>query len=461
MGLFYIHHRWLSFLRKGDHLKLLVAVFVLSMFVFRLGKAFLKQLSLWIVQMSQEWQISETAAFQFILMIFFLSMTATKLMISPAPLHFEPYRLWRVNKVALAVQYVILSHLKPANFFWLFAEGVMLVKAGAYGLNILSLFVALWLIQHYLNIVLHRNRVMKWTLVCFLTLTPAMGYFFGIEHAYWDFLNRFVPGFYVVALLGLFLAISSIVRNPSAYVTKQKLSTKLFRTEGLNLADPLFDLEFKLIWRNKGTRTNLIFGFLSIPLLFYYFGQAGVPAGVFFMAIITTGLVLLQHGIYTMSWEGNYFDLLVTRFKALEFMQFKFRFYFWVTTLGLLVSSFTLLIDTSHLLPLMAAYCYNIGFNCYVVLLGVLGNKKKLSLGQSIVFKSESMTANVITVSFMTMLLPMALLGLLSAILPGGLAYYGVIVISLLGLIGRDFILKIIAGRMDQKKYELSQAFHD
>ncbi len=461
MGLFYIHHRWLSFIRKGDHLKLLVATFILAMFVFRLGNAFLGELSIWITQLSEQFAISEVESFKFILTVFLIAMTAIKLSIAPAPLHFEPYRLWPVNKLTLSVQYVLLSHLKPANFFWLFSEVVMLVKATELGLEVMSIFIAFWLMQHYLNIVLHPFKSTKWVISSALLFLVAILYKGWLGLAWVSPVLQLTPIVSAVALIALISAVLFVKKRPEAYLRKQKLTSGRLALGGGEFTDPLFDLEVKLIWRNKGTRTNLIFGFLAIPVMLYYFGNAGESIGVFFMAIITTGLVLLQHGIYTMSWEGNYFDLLVTRFTAMEFIHFKFRFYFWATFLGLIFSSIALLIDASYWLPLLAAFSYNITWNCFVVLNGVLGNKKKLALGQSIVFKSESMTANVLTVSFMSIILPMLLLGVLSVILKGDLAYYGVIGVSVFGLLLKEQILKRIANRMENKKYNLSMAFHD
>lgn len=461
MGFFYIHHRWLNFIRKGDHLKILVAGFILSMFVFRLGNAYLGELSLWVVQLSEQFGISELESFKFILALSFLGMTAIKLNISTAPLHYETYQLWPVNKQSLAVQYVLLSHLKPANFFWLFSEAVMLIKAAEFGLNILPTFLVFWLMQHYLNIVLRPYSKVKWGLCGTLLVLTAVLFKGWLGLAWVDPILQSAPIVGVFALVSLILAIRLVTERPEVFIQRSRLSTKLFSFGGRELADPLFDLEVKLIWRNKGTRTNLIAGFLSIPILVYYFSNAGVPAGVYFMAIITTGLVLLQHGIYTMSWEGNYFDMLVTRFTALQFMHFKFRFYLWATGIGLVFSSIALFIDASQWLPLLAAFFYNISWNLYVVMFGVLGNKKKLSLGQSIIFKAESMTANVLTVSFATIILPMVLLGILNVFLPENGAYYGVIGFSILGLLLKDKILQSLAKRMDQKKYELSMAFHD
>lgn len=461
MGLFYIHHRWLNFIRKGDHLKILVAGFILAMFVFRLGNALLGELSRWVTQLSEQWAISDTEAFKFILVVFLVGMTAVKLSISPAPLHYEPYRLWPVNKLSLSLQYVLLSHLKPANFFWLFSEVVVLVKAAEFGIMVLPIFIGVWLIQHYLNIVLHPYGGLKWLISVILMLLSALLYHGWLGLGWINEIWQLTPFVSAVAVMALIAAILSVQKRPETFIRKQKLASRMFTLGGGEFADPLFDLEVKLIWRNRGTRTNLIFGFLAIPIMLFYFGNAGATVGVFFMAIITTGLVLLQHGIYTMSWEGNYFDLLVTRFTTTEFMHFKFRFYFWTTFLGLVFSSIALFIDTSYWLPLLAAFLYNITWNCFVVLYGVLGNKKKLALGQSIVFKSESMTANVLTVSFMTILLPMALFGILSIFLKGGLAYYGIMGVSVLGLVLKDQILKRIASTMENKKYNLSMAFHD
>lgn len=461
MELFYIHHRWLNFIRKGDHLKLLVVAFFLSMFVFRLGNALLSEMDILVTQLSEQLAISEVSSFKFILALFFIAITAIKINITAAPLHYEPYRLLPVNKLALSLQYVLLSHLKPANFFWLFTEVVMLVKATEFGLDMVGAFIAFWLMQHYQNIILNHFSRVKWVLSVALMLLATFLFkgWFGFEWV--DPFLQITPLVSAVAIVSLIGAVWVARNHPESFMRKQKLSSKVFTFGGGEFADPLFDLEVKLIWRNKGTRTNLIFGFLSIPVLFYYFSNAGLPAGVYFMAIVTTGLVLLQHGIYTMSWEGNYFDLLVTRFTAMEFMNFKFRFYFWASIIGLLFSSIALIIDLSQWLQLLAAFMYNISWNCYVVLNGVLGNKRKLALGQSIVFKSESMTANVITVSFMSIILPMVLLGLLSVVLPDDLAYYGVIGFSVIGLLFKDQILKHLANRMNKKKYGLSMAFHD
>ncbi len=461
MGLFYIHHRWLNFYRKGDHLKLLVVIFFLAMFVFRLGNAFLIELSSWVTELSGQFQISELDTFKLILTTFFVGMTGLKVNISPATLHYEPYRLWPIDKKSIAIQYVLLSHLKPANFFWLFFEGALLIKATEFDMNVISVFLAFWFIQHYLNIVLHPHSLFKWTTGIVLMLLATAMFKGWLGFTWLTLFFEIAPSLFIVAGISLIMAIFMVRKMPISYLKRQKIGSQLFTMEIGELADPLFDLELKLIWRNKSTRTNLIFGFLSIPILLYYFSNAGIPEGVYFMAIITTGLVLLQHGIYTMSWEGNYFDMLMIRFTSSEFMHFKFRFYMLATLIGLVLSSMTLFVNVGQWLPLVAAFLYNISWNCYMVLYGVMGNKKKLALGQSIIFKSESMTANVLTVSFMTIILPMLLLGVLAIFLVGDQVYYGIMAFSLIGLAFRNQILKLLAVRLDKKKYELSMAFHE
>ena len=461
MQLFYLHHRWLAYYRKGELYKLVAIIFLLSMFVFRLGKELFSQLGTWTSALSTFHDLSEPEAFQLLLVLFVFLMTAIKIMLSHAPLHYEPYRLWPIHKTSLAIQYVILSHLKPSNFFWLLVEIVMLIKAGEMGINALPLLAAAWLIQHYLNIILHPYNRFKWSISLLFMLLAGVTFLSWFGFAWVGSFLHMAPLLWVAAILSLIGAITLVSKQPEAFMNKTKMSTQVFNWSRKEIADPLLDLEMKLIWRNKSTRTNLIAGFISIPFLIYYIGNTEFAEGMYFIAIISTGLVLLQHGIYTISWESNYFDLLVTRFSPLEFMHKKFEFYLWASTVGLFFSSLVLFINIDHWLPILAAFCYNISWNCYTVLFGTLDNKRKLPLGESIVFKSSSLFANVLLVSFATIILPLVVYGVFTLFLSGNLAYYGVIVFSVIGFVLRQPILNVIARRMQNKKYELSTAFHD
>lgn len=461
MQLFYFHHRWLAFYRRGDLWKLVTLIFLLAMFVFRLGRQVLSQVETWIIDLSDLYGWQGPEAFQLILVLFILGVTAIKVAIAPAPLYYEPYRLWPVNKTSLAFQYLLLSHLKPANLFWLFSEVTILVKSIELGMTVWPFMLVCWLIQHSWNIILHPLRILKWGASIFFLVLAIVIYQSWLGFDWVQPLIGSTTSLLIVAAVSMTGAIWIVNRRPESFLKKPKLSSQAFQGGLGEINDPLIDLEVKLIWRNKGTRTNLIAGFLTIPFLIYYFGNVDMPGAMFFVAVISTGLVLLQHGIYTISWEGNYFDWMVTRFSALEFMHAKHRFYLWANFIGFIFSGLVLFINVEHWLPIMAAFLYNTSWNCYTVLFGTLDNKRKLPLGESIVMKASSMSSNVLILSFMTIILPMVLLGICSVVFTGTWVYYGIMGFSLVGLLLRDPILGALARRMDRKKYELSTSFHD
>ena len=225
----------------------------------------------------------------------------------------------------------------------------------------------------------------------------------------------------------------------------------------------LIELEVKLIWRHKRTKSILTMSvfFLFYGLLFYR-NESYLEGFSFliFVGIILSGMPMFNYGQFLPGWQSAHFDgLLTLRISPYQFYRAK---YWMMVPVMLLAYILTLpygffgykiiLINTATLL-------FNIGVNVYVIFFFSVYNKERLDLSKSATFNWQGVGASKFVMVLPAMLLPILIylpFGLL------GVPYAGIAAIGGIGLLGVIFqkqLLQWSANRFVENKYKLAAGY--
>ena len=131
----------------------------------------------------------------------------------------------------------------------------------------------------------------------------------------------------------------------------------------------LINIELKLILRNQRSRSLLWISLfmLAYPLIFQGDEYSGM---IIFVCILVTGMFALNYGQLMFSWNGSYFDLLLTRNVELKDL-FLAKYYLLALSSIVLTIPCLLygLMESRYLLYLPTMCVYNIGVSIYLYML--------------------------------------------------------------------------------------------
>jgi hypothetical protein len=156
---------------------------------------------------------------------------------------------------------------------------------------------------------------------------------------------------------------------------------------------PFWDLEWKLVMRNKRSRQNLVQVPLMIPLILYLviYSPAGSLTAMtpfILMAIGSYGFVHLQ---YVFSWESRFFDYLASRDLDLKsLIRAKYVFYTLIAAMQFILLTPFVLIWKPEVYPFLAGvFLYAIGPAYCILFYSGLGNSTRIDPNQRAFFNFE------------------------------------------------------------------------
>lgn len=225
----------------------------------------------------------------------------------------------------------------------------------------------------------------------------------------------------------------------------------------------LIALELKLILRHKRPKnTIMLAGFLLFYGLIFY------PQEVYqemnwiflFVGIFITGLFFIQYGQFLLSWEGGYFDFVLTR-KVTFKQYFEAKYYLFVATSTI---AFTLSLGYAYfgidiVFINLAAFLFNIGVNVFLVMRIALFNPKKIDLSKRAAFNYEGVGAAQFLIAIPVLLLPYVIY---APFLLLGVGKYGLLLLGVVGLVGfllRDKWIDYITNAFIKNRHKIAAGF--
>lgn len=226
---------------------------------------------------------------------------------------------------------------------------------------------------------------------------------------------------------------------------------------------PFLQLDLRLIWRNKRTKSSiwmLVFG-LFYGLLFYPNPTyAKMEFFYVFIGIFVTGAFLINFGQFIPAWDSGYYKLLMSQnIKYKEYLKSK---YFLMTASAVLM--FVLSIPYVYfgwkiLVVHFAAMVYNIGINTYVLLYAGSYNRKSIDLAQKAAFNYQGTGAVQWLVGIPLLLIPMLIFLLFNYLVNFETAVGVLLAMGIIGIVLHQKTMKVIVAKYKKSKHKMISAF--
>lgn len=271
-------------------------------------------------------------------------------------------------------------------------------------------------------------------------------------------------------LIGLYVVNFKLLRKKLFLDSGLKEKVKEIQTSNLDWAKnfgaiaPFMQLDLKLIWRNKRTKSSVGMLLLGLSYGLFFYPQStyqDMPWLFVFIGIFSTGIFLINFGQFIPAWDSGYYKLLMSQnIKYEQYLQSKF------TLMALsVVALFVLGIPYVYfgwkiLLAHFVAAIYNIGVNAHIILYGGSFNRKKIDLSQKAAFNYQGTGAVQWLIGIPLLIIPMGIFALLYFLVGFEIGCLVLAILGILGIVFHQKLMKGITAKYVQSKYKMIDAFN-
>jgi hypothetical protein len=400
-----------------------------------------------------------------------------------------PYQVLPIKRSAI-INFLILKPLSsPVNYFLLLIVIPFAVKSvvGYYSVSVAFRFILSFVFLIWFNSLTASFLKRKYGsgLLTFLWVIIILGGVAALE--YFKVFSLFkisglLFGFVVMKSYGLifpllFVGIAYLLNKwffsqnyyPEKFNSKiqagQTVTSEMSFLNRFGIIGNLIGLELKLILRHKRTKSMLYMSafFLFYGLFFYtqkvYANNNGM---LFFVAMFVTGLLMIMFGQWVISWDSGHFDSLMTKnipirtyFSANYYLMIAFNVICFILTTPYFF--FGEKIVYMHL----AAFIFNIGVNIYLLLFLATYNTKRVDLSKSSAMNYQGTTYKSFLIVVPIMILPMIIVGTLSAFFSLKVALWTLTLLGITGIVFRNFLITLCVNQFNRRKYKLTEGFRE
>jgi hypothetical protein len=226
---------------------------------------------------------------------------------------------------------------------------------------------------------------------------------------------------------------------------------------------PFMQLDLKLIWRNKRTKSMAFLMLIGLLYGLFFYPQPMYQDKEFmfaFIGIFSTGFFLINFGQFIPAWDSSYYKMLMSQnIKYEQYLRSKV-----VLMVISVVALFVLGIPYVYfgwkiLVVHFAAAIYNIGVNTHVILYGGSYNRKKIELDKKAAFNYQGTGAVQWIIGFPLMVLPMGLFAIINWLVGFEAAVALLLVLGIAGIVFHKKLMTMITNRYLASKYKMINAF--
>lgn len=240
-------------------------------------------------------------------------------------------------------------------------------------------------------------------------------------------------------------------------------TTDMAWTKRLGDVAPFLQLDLKLIWRNKRTRSTLFIMVLALfyGLIFYPNPKYQEMTPMFiFVGVFITGIFMINFGQFIPAWDSSYYKLLMSQnIKYKDYLKSKYLLMIISALLLFILSIPYVYFGWKILVIHFATMVYNIGVNSHVLLFGGSFNRKKINLSQRAAFNYQGTGAVQWIIGFPLLLFPVIIFYLPYKFIAFEAGIAALIVLGGLGILFHQKLMNIISKRYLKSKYEMISAF--
>lgn len=367
------------------------------------------------------------------------------------------------------------------TLFFIVPFAVVLLFNGYPALNVLLWVVAIIAIVlsiNYVNLLVNKNDKVLIGIVSILVLGYGLDYFgvFSVK-AFFAPVFHALYAYPITVLIPIALAVAMYYVNYKYLKDKIYLDAKLkAKSVQANTSDlawtkrfgemgSFLQLDLKMIWRNKRTKSQVY-----ISLLFVFYGLVFYTQEIYssmmpmkaFVGIFMTGIFLSNFGQFIPAWDSSYYSMMMSQnIPMRKYLESK-------------VSLITVSIVAMFLLTIPYVYfgwdalainfgcaLYNLGVNIPVILYFGSFNKKRIELDQSPFGNMQGASATQFLVMLPVLIVPIIIFSIFYYIFNLEVA---VGVLSVLGIIGfamKNYLLGLITEQYKKKKYGMIAGFKE
>jgi hypothetical protein len=378
------------------------------------------------------------------------------------------------------------SALSFFNFLPLFAIipfSIMLIRDGYETAQILPWMFALIvvvLVINFLNFII--EALSSKTDLPFLPILATVGGLYGLE--YFDIVSMTSlvgDAFISISNNPVFIIVPLVLLAISYAFNFKILREKLFLDSGLKskvtevkAADlswtnrfgdiaPFMQLDLKLIWRNKRTKSSAFLMLIGLLYGLFFYTQPIYRDSLYaasFVGIFSTGIFLISFGQFIPAWDSGYYKMLMSQnIKYEQYLRSKFVLMVLSVVIMFVLGIPYVYFGWKILVMHFAAAIYNIGVNSHIMLYGGSFNRKKIDLNQRAAFNYQGTGAVQWIIGLPIMLIPLVLftIGNIFIGFEAGVAI--LIIIGVAGIVLHKKLMKTITQRYLDSKYKMIDAF--
>lgn len=226
---------------------------------------------------------------------------------------------------------------------------------------------------------------------------------------------------------------------------------------------PFLQLDLKLIWRNKRTKSQV---FISLLFVFYglFFYTQELYANMAFMhvflGIFMTGIFLSNFGQFIPAWDSAYYSMMMSQNIPLrKYLESKAL----LITVSVVIMFFLTIpyvyFGWKVLATNVACAVYNLGVNIPIILYFGSFNKKRIELDQSPFGNMQGTSATQFLIMMPVLIVPIILFSGLNYLVSFETAVAVLVVLGLIGMVFKNRFLDIITTQYARKKYGMIAGF--
>ncbi|WP_243473368.1 DUF5687 family protein [Winogradskyella sp. MH6] len=378
------------------------------------------------------------------------------------------------------------SALSFFNFLPLFAIipfSIMLIKEGYETSQILPWMFALIivvLIINFLNFII--EALSSKTDLPFLPILATVGVLSGLEYFNIVSMTSLVGNAFMGISNNPVLIVIPIVILAITYAFNFKiLREKLFLDSGLKskvtevkAADlswtnrfgdiaPFMQLDLKLIWRNKRTKSSAFLMLIGLLYGLFFYTQPIYRDSLYASSIVgifSTGIFLISFGQFIPAWDSGYYKMLMSQnIKYEQYLRSKFVLMMLSVVIMFVLGIPYIYFGWKILVVHFAAAVYNIGVNSHIMLFGGSFNRKKIDLNQRAAFNYQGTGAVQWIIGLPIMLIPLVIFSVANYFIGFEVGVAVLILIGVAGIVFHKKLMKSITQRYLDSKYKMIDAF--
>jgi hypothetical protein len=273
----------------------------------------------------------------------------------------------------------------------------------------------------------------------------------------------------ILILIGLYIFNFKLLRQKLFLDSGLKEKVKEVNTSNLewtkNFGDiaPFMQLDLKLIWRNKRTKSAVWMLILGLLYGLFFYPQPtyqNMPWFFVFIGVFSTGIFLINFGQFIPAWDSGYYKLLMSQnIKYEQYLKSKFTLMALSVVILFVLGIPYVFFGWKILLAHFAAAIYNVGVNTHVILYGGSFNRKKIDLSQKAAFNYQGTGAVQWLIGIPLLILPMGLFALFYFLINFEIACLILAVLGITGIIFHQKLMKTITAKYLESKYKMIDAF--